>query len=479
MPSPHRLTRADVAASLWGTVVLLTDCLPPRIRYGYVHRLTRALLVKPLPHMGPLDGSVGQPVQQDRAALSTAGSTCVLAAPGLDVGGIGSVIEMLARGLGSHGVRPVVVCEGDGVRAARLRDAGLTVLSVSDEESARSAIDGVAPDVIQSHSAPPYLERVALRSGAGVVPVMHNTEIHYTRGRWSEFAALMAGSITGIAVSETVREFHLRHVGDRTPIVVVPNGAPEASIPSLAEREHARDALSHALDVEIGDDIVFLCLARYDSQKNIAGLVAAFGDAIHRSALPLRLVCAGDPSDGAELRRADALRRASGVSDRIHLLGDSDARALFIASDAFVLDSFFEGWPVAATEAAAYGLAVLLSDVGGARELVARDPDRSLLIPNATGEASLVTDRRVRSARRMSRKQVNSLALQLAVETIARTVAAERSHPAGADPEVTHPLDLAGVNMMIAHHAEVIRAAAAGVRRSDQPVWDGREPGHA
>ncbi|MGO8610190.1 glycosyltransferase, partial [Rhizobium johnstonii] len=77
------------------------------------------------------------------------------------------------------------------------------------------------------------------------------------------------------------------------------------------------------------------------------------------------------------------------------LLGNSDARTLLTAADAFVLDSFFEGWPVAATEAAAFGHPVILSDVGGARELVDRDPRRSVLIPNAAGAADGVSDRRV------------------------------------------------------------------------------------
>jgi glycosyltransferase involved in cell wall biosynthesis len=463
--------------------VLLTDLLPPRLRYGYVHRLTKAIFATPLPSVASVASvaSVGEPeresVPQGDSVVTAGGTTtCVLAAPGLDVGGIGSVIEMLARGLGDHGVRPVVVCEGDGSRAARLRDAGITVVAVSDEESADAAIRTLAPDVIQSHSAPSYLERAVLRSDAAVVPVMHNTEIHYTRQRWSEFAALMAGSTTGIAVSETVREFHLRHIGDGTPIVVVPNGAPEANNPTSDERQRARDGLSRLLGAEIGDDIVFVCLARYDSQKNIAGLVAAFGVAIERSTLPLRLICAGDPSDWAEFRRAEALRVVGRSSDRIHLLGNSDARVLLTAADAFVLDSFFEGWPVAATEAAAYGHPLLLSDVGGARELVAQDPDRSRVIPNATGEASLVTDRRVRAARRRSRNQANARALQQAVEEIARTVASERSH--GRDIDVVGTIDRAGVGTMIASHAEVIRTAAR-VRRGGESAPGGAEPGRA
>lgn len=455
MRSRHGSARDDISGALWGAVVYLTDCLPPHIRYGYVHRLTRAVLARPLATVDRLDDhdapAVGTPV------AVTSPTTCALAADGLDIGGIGAVIEMLALGLGDHGVRPVVVCHEAGVRGARLRDAGIEVLSVSDEESAREAIRTVAPDVIQSHSAPPHLEQAALSSGVPLVPVMHNTEIHYTRTRWSAFSRLMAGSIRGIAVSETVREFHVRHIGESTPIEVVPNGAAAVATPLPAERLRAREQLSRVLGVDIGEDVVFVTLARYDAQKNIAGTVAAFGDAIARSTTAVRLVCAGDPSDWVEFRRADALRRAGRSSARIHLLGNSDARTLLTAADAFVLDSFFEGWPVAATEGSAFGHPVLLADVGGARELVARDP-RSILIPNATGDASLVSDRRVRSARRRSRRQPNALALQDAVDTIARAVVVERSASAVAVPHARS--DRMALDEMLGHHAEVIRAAA-------------------
>lgn len=451
--------RARLAATFWGAVVFLTDCLPPRVRYGYVHRITRAALARPLPSLAATTRS--SPVSENTAAtartVAPPPTTCILAADSLDIGGIGSVIEMLAVGLSAHGVRPVVLCPDDGARAERLRSAGVDVLLAADEQTALSAIESVDPDAIQLHSAPPHLERAALRSARPLVPVMHNTEIHYTRARWSAFSALMAESATGIAVSETVREFHLRRIGDATPIVVVPNGAPSVSLPQPDERAGARGGLSHALGTDVRDDIVFVCLARYDAQKNTAGLVSAFGTAIARSDAPLRLVWAGDPSDWAELRRADALRRSGPASDRIHLLGNSDAQELLTAADAFVLDSFFEGWPVAATEAAAFGLPLLLSDVGGARELVSRDPERSVLIPNATGDAGLVSDARVRSARRRSRRQSNTAALADAVDAIAAAVRSERYSPVGAPERST-------IQTMLAQHADIIRQAADAKR---------------
>lgn len=451
---------ASVAATGWGLVAYVTDLLPPRIRYGYVHRIGRALLRRPLPTV-PSSGRADAHTARELLSPTTtaARTTCVLTADSLDIGGIGTVIEMLAGGLRAHSVEPIVVCAGDGARAQRLRAAGVDVRTVTDEDAALAVITRIAPDVIQSHSAPPFLEQAALRSARPLIPVMHNTEIHYTPRRWAAFRTLMAGSVAGIAVSSTVRSFHERHVGTAIPIAVIPNGAPVATPPSGDGRARARAAVGAALGVELGEDVVFVCLARYDAQKNIPGLVAAFA-AAETTGTRLRLICAGEPSDWVEVRRAAAVRRAGEARSRIHLLGNSDARTLLTAADAFVLDSFFEGWPVAATEAAAFGHPVILSDVGGARELVDRDPRRSVLIPNAAGAADGVSDRRVRAARRRSRRQPTADALRVAVRDVARTVMAERATPSEQSSAVG--ADLSGIDAMLTQHAHLIHSIAEG-----------------
>ena len=198
---------ARLAARGYGALVTLTDLLPPRIRYGYVHRITAKLLRRPLPAL--LSSATGS---SRRARHSDpeppADLTCALATDGLDVGGIGFVIEELAVGLPSANVRAVVVCRGEGARAARLRADGIDVRPVATTGEAAAAFRDV--DVIALHSAPAYLETAAIASGLPLVTAMHNTEIHFTRRRWAAFRALIRRSEAGVAVSETVREFHAR-----------------------------------------------------------------------------------------------------------------------------------------------------------------------------------------------------------------------------------------------------------------------------
>ncbi|MFH8251584.1 glycosyltransferase [Microbacterium sp. B2969] len=448
-----------LSAAIFGGVADLTSLLPPQRRYGYVHPVLRRVLERPLPAVA----GEAEPITPRRAvpgARGEAGVTCVLASDRLDVGGIGSIIELLATSLGEAGVRPVVVCHADGPRAQRLREAGIEVHSVLDEESAVRALREAAADVIELHSASPTLEKAALASGIPLIPVLHNTEIHYSRAQWQRFEALLARSASSIAVSRTVREFHLRHVdaslADR--VLIVPNGAPERPAADAAVTARARARLAETLGIEQDDAVVFLCLARYDAQKNIAGMVASFLDAAATMDQPIRLVVAGDPSDQAELRRADGIRRSSRFADRVHLLGNSDAAALLAATDAFILDSFFEGWPVAATEALGAGLPLILGDVGGAEELIAADPRRSVLIANAAGPAESISDARVSAARRRARRQGNAAEFACAIRSVTDVVLSERRNPPERDATTVF-----GVERMARAHARII-AQAVGTK---------------
>ncbi|MET0829524.1 MAG: glycosyltransferase family 4 protein [Microbacterium sp.] len=447
---------ARLSAFTLGVVAAASGLLPPRVRYGYVHRITRALLQKPQPAVHTPDTDpTSKPTSTSATVTPSSDLVCVLAAGALDVGGIGSVVELLADQLPTAGITPAIVCFGDGARAQRIRDRGLVVLSVSDRASALRAFDELRPDVIQLHGAPGFVESAAQASGAPLVPVMHNTEIHYSTDRWRGLARLLDQATTGIAVSDVVHTFHAAHLPTplQSRIVVIPNAAPGRSLPSRQQRRFARGLVERAVGSAFHDDVVFACLARYDAQKNVAGTVASFLNCVS-AGVPAQLVIAGEPTDWVEFRRSDAIRRSSPSADRVHLLATSDARTLFAAADAFLLNSFFEGWPVAATEAWTAGLPLILSDVGGARELVARDPARSALISNASGDASAVSDRRVERARWRASHQSNSSELGDAVLSVVGTVHRER-----VTQHVPRVVD-DGVAAMIEAHARALHGAA-------------------
>lgn len=447
----RRRVGGAVGALFFGLIADATSLLPPKWRYAYVHPITRKLLPRQL---GALRAA-SHTTSSSSSPAPPADIVCALVTDKLDVGGIGSVVEMLALGLGDFGVRPVIVCQGDGPRAQRLRERGLRVISVADGMTDISAVMDAHADVVQVHSAPPLLEQAAIDSGLPLVAVLHNTEIHYTRQQWRRFGALYSRASAAVAVSRVVREFHWRHIPASSPdrFTIISNGAPDKTPVGSGGRGAARALLSDAVGQDLTDAVVFVCLARYDAQKNIAGSVASFLRAVATTDLPIHLVIAGEPSDWVELRRADGIRRRSRNGESVHLLGNSDAQTLLDAGDGFMLDSFFEGWPVAATEALVAGMPLVLSDVGGAEELVARDTVRSILVPNATGSADAVTDARVGRARWRSGRQTNATPFAAAIVRVAEQIARDRAEGRAVTPVV----NIAGVRKMVEAHADLLR----------------------
>ncbi|WP_010205777.1 glycosyltransferase [Salinibacterium sp. PAMC 21357] len=443
-----------ISALSFGFLADATSLLPPKWRYAYVHPITRKLLPRQLAALS----AAPRPTSVSTSTAPPADIVCALVADKLDVGGIGAVVEMLALGLGAFGVRPVIVCQGDGPRAQRLRERGLQVISVADGTTDISAIREANADVVQVHSAPPLLEKAAIDSGLPLVAVLHNTEIHYTHQQWRRFGVLYSHSAAAVAVSRVVQEFHRRHLPLSSPnrFTTIANGAPDTIAASIDRRREARTLLSAVVGADLKDAVVFVCLARYDAQKNIAGSVASFLRAVGSTSLPIHLVIAGEPSDWVELRRADGIRRWSRHGGRVHLLGNSNAQTLLDAGDGFLLDSFFEGWPVAATEALEAGLPLVLSDVGGAEELVARDAARSILVPNATGQADAVTDARVGLARWRSTRQSNVEPFAAAIVRVAEQITRDRV----AGRVVAPVKNIAGVGAMVEAHAELVRRVA-------------------
>ena len=155
---PVRRLGGWVSARFFGVVAGLTDLLPPRVRYGYVHRATRLLWGRrPLPVIVPVAASPG-PREPAVVTVELPRVTCVLGVDDLEVGGIGSVIEMLADGFGAHGIAPVVLARQVGARGKAMADRGIDVRQVLDRASAEQALGATGRRVIQLHSAPAFLD---------------------------------------------------------------------------------------------------------------------------------------------------------------------------------------------------------------------------------------------------------------------------------------------------------------------------------
>jgi glycosyltransferase involved in cell wall biosynthesis len=115
-------------------------------------------------------------------------------------------------------------------------------------------------------------------------------------------------------------------------------------------------------------EIIVVSVAQFRQEKKQEDLIEACSLLVQRG-YPIQLVLVGDGPERSQLQESV---RKTGRSDRIHFLGQlSDVRPVLGAADVFALSSVaVETFSNAALEAMAMGLPVVLSNIGGAAEMV-------------------------------------------------------------------------------------------------------------
>jgi glycosyltransferase involved in cell wall biosynthesis len=321
-----------------------------------------------------------------------------------------------------------------------------------------SPLDGLGwlkthrPDVISVHGAPDWFVAGAAEAGIPIVETLHGAHSFFERETWSR-ERLRSKQITGfVAVSELVRRQYLRanpdYPADR--VITIPNGVDDQHI-SLRDRTQARSRLG------LSYEFLFVSLARCHLQKNTFGLVTAFSD-VARAYPEAHLLVAGRADDVAYFEQVRRLRDGLPCASRIHLRGHCpDPSSVLAAADAFVLDSFFEGWSLASMEALFAGLPVIISEVGGAREQVGENGRRGFVVGNPLGDPEVMDWGSMSRAR--FRPQVNRAAL---VEAMSAVIA-DRVRWREARGELrAESVKRFSVDLCIERHADVLTRATAG-----------------
>ncbi|UOE42755.1 glycosyltransferase [Agromyces larvae] len=312
------------------------------------------------------------------------GVRCLLVTESLDGGGMDEFVAFLARQLPAFGVHaavllaPVGMSRGLGPIAQELAAEGIEVADPGDESEAW--ITRWKPDVMAVHGNAKRPLEIAAVLGVPAVLVLHGMHdlFDMPESEVVDRYDLLSGVI---CVSELVRTQYLARSSriDPARVRTIVNGI-DAQRTQGIDRAAARDALG------LDDQFLFLSLSRHSMQKNTYGLVSAFGEVARDRANAHLLVC-GRADDYSYTEQVLGLRERLPARDRIHLRGSTRrADVLLAAADAFVLDSFFEGWALSSMEALAAGVPVLMSDVGGAREQLAGGPTRGRLVRNPIGD---------------------------------------------------------------------------------------------
>jgi glycosyltransferase involved in cell wall biosynthesis len=408
------------------------------------------------------DASAASPSSPGRLSASNAPLLrCLLVTPKLDAGGVQEVIAFLARKLPSRGWQTTVLCTSPdamvdgqltGVVAETLRAEGVNVLG-ADERRTLEWARRWRPDVMSGHGAPAWAFALARRLGVPYVDNLHSLNgLVGPNWRWHCDGVRSGNLACVVAVSDLLRRQQLACNPGFPPerIVTIPNGV-DAERFGIYDRNAVRDWLG------IADQYLFVSLGRYCMQKNSYGLITAFGD-LARSRPDVHLAIAGKISEPRYYRRVRQLRDTMACRERIHLRDNvATPGQLLAAADGFVLDSFFEGWPLASMEALFTGLPVIIADVSGAQEQIGGNPARGYVVANPVGNPLMADWASCAAAQ--YRPLANRAELTAAMALL---VANRDDYLANRDRLATESAIRFSSAPWLAQHDAVLRAAATG-----------------
>jgi glycosyltransferase involved in cell wall biosynthesis len=222
------------------------------------------------------------------------------------------------------------------------------------------------PNVLHSHMVHANLMARTLKLVAPVPALVSTIHNIYDGGPLLMAAYRLTNGLVDAMtiISEAAADrFIEERIVPRELLRVVPNGVD----PELYRQAPAgvRDGLRQGLG--LGQEFVWLAVGRFETAKDYPNMLRAFA-AVRERHPGAVLLLAGR---GALQIETEALARELQLGPAVRFLGvRDDVAALVCAADGYVMSSAWEGMPMVLLEAAAGGLPIVTTRVGGTAEVV-------------------------------------------------------------------------------------------------------------
>ncbi len=316
----------------------------------------------------------------------------VVAAPPMRTGGTEQHLLHILPALAARGFDiTAVLLLGGGALEAELRATAVNVVAPAAEHrrplrtllqaaAIRRAVRASGARVLHAFLSEPYLAAFAAHASlTGRKPALvHGRRSlafyagsHPLAGRVERLAhrsaAMLVGNSTAVAAELTAE------CGAPDKVAIIRNGIPLPGPTTAAERAAARQRFGLG-----SDELVLALAANLHPYKGHADLIAALALAAPQLP-PWRLLLAG--RDGGALAAVEAQIAATGIGERIRLLGEwPGSREPNAAADIGLLVSHTEGFSNALIEGMAAGLPMIATAVGGNLDAI-DDGETGLLAP--------------------------------------------------------------------------------------------------
>lgn len=375
--------------------------LEPIYLAGLRQQRNRAVIAAPLPPAaasGPVAAKPNYSLDALIAALPAqprrvkrqlgVGGPVAVELRSFDRGGLEKVVLDTSVVLREFGLDSIIIsCEKVGDLGTSARAQGFTVYELSPTDPL-----GDYRRIIREHGvklAISHFSRlgypVFAELGIPNITFIHNVYAFLNGQALENFKADDRYVDTYISVSSKATDYAASRLGvARDKIVTVPNGL-------LIEEHVTRLRAAKCVTREefgIGrDDFVFLNVASYNLHK-AHYLMAEAMQMVLKKTRNIRILAIGNTIVPHHVDGLLHHIRELGIENHMVMPGHfPDVASFHAIADAFLLPSFIEGWSIAMNEAMFFGKPMLLSDTGGASEVIL-DSDIGLLLPNEYGEVA-------------------------------------------------------------------------------------------
>lgn len=303
-----------------------------------------------------------------------------------DTGGLERVVLDSALVLSDFGFEVTIICTGPlGLLANEARDEGLRVLRIHTKMKLFFHLLFKRPDISLSHFTD-FGYSVYKIFEIPNITFIHNVYAFLDEEKKREILKNDKYVSRYISVSNSATRYAVEALKlQPKKIATIPNGI---NTEKHALNLNLKKSISFPLQESIkDDDFVFLNVAAYNLHKGHYLLVDALKQVVKKYP-QARVVCIGSTVYQPHLEDLRRVISEEKLEKNLLLAGYfPDTTPFYLRANCFLLPSFIEGWSIAMTEAMFYQLPMILTETGGAAEVI-EDNDIGILVPNEYGDVA-------------------------------------------------------------------------------------------
>lgn len=321
----------------------------------------------------------GEAENKLRTLLREHNSYIALVAENLNLGGLEEVVQTLAVEYFRREIPVKVLCIYEGGHVAeRLSHKGIEVIIFhGNKKKLDKYIRNNRPLLANTHYVISYLD-VFKKYNVPIVEVIHNMYVFLPQDRIQQEVKKAELITRYVAVSHMAKTIFQQKCSkiDSEKIDVIGNAAYKSALVFSSG-----DIVRKAYKID-NNTFVFISVGSIDARKNQIGILRAWDIFCKLIDGPAVLILAGESSDNVYEEKLKKLIYERKCDNSVILTGYySPISDVLNISNALIMNSYYEGWSMAATEALHCGIPVIHSMCGSGMELVAEGKN-GILIDN-------------------------------------------------------------------------------------------------